>query len=84
MHLPQRCAVLHRHVWTSERRFGDGSERRGTIHARRCVSSVHVPDVSAPGSGLGDESAWLHFCGYVADSVAVLQVWREDSGQESV
>ena len=84
MHLPQRCAILHRHVWTSERRFGDGSEWSGALHARRCLSLVHLPDVSASRSGLGDETAWLHFCGYVADSVAVLQVWREDPGEESV
>ena len=84
MHLSQRRAILYRHVWTFERRFGDGSERRGAVHARCCVPVVHISDVSATWSGLGDELAWLYFCGYAADSVAVLQVWREDPGEESI
>jgi hypothetical protein len=84
LHLPQRRALLHRHVRASQRRFGNGSERRGAVYARRSVPPVHVPDVSAPWSGLGDELARLHLCGYAAHPVAILQVWREDSGEESV
>lgn len=84
MYLPQRRAVLHRHVWTSERRLGHGSEWRGTLHAWGGLPSIYVPDVPAPRSRLGDELAWVHFCGHVAHSVAILQVWREDSREESV